>query len=217
MTEPKKSKSSFTATLSKEYGGQPAYVWLAGFVGILLIWRIYKNKQTGSTGTQNTTGTASADQVQAPINQMIEDPALQAQLNQVNAGLATLGTNIGYNTTASQSNTSALGSNTTAVNANTTAETANTAATAANTGATNTNTTAIKTAPVPVAPKVAPTPAPKPAVKPAPRTYRVVPGDNLSAIATRYGTTWQAIYNLNKGVIGGNPNLIRPGQVFIIP
>jgi 3D (Asp-Asp-Asp) domain-containing protein len=29
--------------------------------------------------------------------------------------------------------------------------------------------------------------------------------------------TWQAIYQANKGVIGGDPNLIRPGQKLTIP
>lgn len=61
--------------------------------------------------------------------------------------------------------------------------------------------------PVPVAPA------------PAPRTYVVRPGDSLSKIAARYPEawiTWQSLYNLNRGVIGGNPSLIRPGQVLVI-
>jgi hypothetical protein len=79
------------------------------------------------------------------------------------------------------------------------------------------------------APTVTPTPAPRPAPAPAPapappappaaRTYVVQPGDSLSRIAARYWEpwiTWQSIYNANKGVIGGNPNLIRPGQRLVI-
>lgn len=48
-------------------------------------------------------------------------------------------------------------------------------------------------------------------------TYTVVSGDNLTKIARKFGTTVDAIYELNKGVIGNNKNLIYPGQVFKIP
>ena len=51
--------------------------------------------------------------------------------------------------------------------------------------------------------------------KPAPqkRTYVVRSGDNLSAIAARYGTSWQALAQKNNLA---NPNLIFPGQVLKI-
>ena len=49
--------------------------------------------------------------------------------------------------------------------------------------------------------------------KPAARTYTVRAGDNLSAIAARYGTTYQALAAKN-GI--SNPNLIYPGQVLKI-
>jgi LysM repeat protein len=49
------------------------------------------------------------------------------------------------------------------------------------------------------------------------KIYVVVRGDNLTKIGRKYGLTWQAIYNKNKSVIGGNPNLIYPGQRYIIP
>ena len=49
--------------------------------------------------------------------------------------------------------------------------------------------------------------------KPAARTYTVRAGDNLSAIAARYGTTYQALAAKN-GI--ANPNLIYPGQVLKI-
>jgi len=58
-----------------------------------------------------------------------------------------------------------------------------------------------------VAPK---TPAPA-------HTYTVVPGDTLSAIANRHGITWLALYALNAALIGPSPNLIRPGQVLVLP
>ena len=47
-------------------------------------------------------------------------------------------------------------------------------------------------------------------------TYTVQSGDTLWSIANKYNTTWQRIYELNKDVIGDNPNLIYPGQVLII-
>ena len=51
------------------------------------------------------------------------------------------------------------------------------------------------------------------ASRPAARTYTVRAGDNLSAIAARYGTTYQALAAKN-GL--ANPNLIYPGQVLKI-
>jgi nucleoid-associated protein YgaU len=51
------------------------------------------------------------------------------------------------------------------------------------------------------------------------RTYTVVKGDTLSAIAKReYGAAgkWKAIYEANRDKIS-NPDLIRPGQVLNIP
>ncbi|MBO9542123.1 LysM peptidoglycan-binding domain-containing protein [bacterium] len=64
------------------------------------------------------------------------------------------------------------------------------------------------------------TPAPQPTPTPATKTHTVGEGDTLSAIARRYlgdGNRWPEIYELNKDVIGGNPNLIRPGQVLKLP
>lgn len=58
---------------------------------------------------------------------------------------------------------------------------------------------------------------------PAPGTaqiYTVVKGDCLWNIAKKFygnGAKYTIIYNANKEVIGGNPNLIYPGQVLTIP
>lgn len=52
------------------------------------------------------------------------------------------------------------------------------------------------------------------------QTYTVVKGDCLWNIAKKFygsGAKYTIIYNANKGVIGGNPNLIYPGQVLTIP
>lgn len=42
-------------------------------------------------------------------------------------------------------------------------------------------------------------------------------GDSLSAIAAQYGVSWQEIYELNKSVIGSNPDMIQPGMTLTIP
>lgn len=54
----------------------------------------------------------------------------------------------------------------------------------------------------------------------ASKTYTVVRGDCLWNIAKRFygnGAKYTVIYNANRDVIGGNPNLIYPGQVLTIP
>lgn len=48
-----------------------------------------------------------------------------------------------------------------------------------------------------------------------PKTYTVVDGDDLSTIAEKFGTTWQAIYEKNKDKID-DPDLIYGGQKLII-
>lgn len=51
-------------------------------------------------------------------------------------------------------------------------------------------------------------------------TYTVKSGDSLWKIAQKNlgsGSRWQEIYDLNKSVIGSNPNLIYPGQVYNMP
>ena len=73
--------------------------------------------------------------------------------------------------------------------------------------------------PTPPAPPPSPTP-PLPPPGPSATIYTVVRGDTLSGIAGRfYGnqSRWKQIYDANRGVIGSNPNLIKPGQVLTIP
>lgn len=51
-------------------------------------------------------------------------------------------------------------------------------------------------------------------------TYTVKPGDSMWAIAQQYlgnGNDWMKIYEANKELIGGQPDLIHPGYVLKIP
>lgn len=55
---------------------------------------------------------------------------------------------------------------------------------------------------------------------PAAQTYTVVSGDCLWKIAKYFygnGALYTVIYDANRDVIGGDPNLIYPGQVLTIP
>ncbi|MFD6417699.1 peptidoglycan DD-metalloendopeptidase family protein [Streptomyces sp. NPDC060194] len=64
---------------------------------------------------------------------------------------------------------------------------------------------------IPEAPREAPPAAPAAA---APRGYTVAGGDTLSGIAReqRVPGGWRPLYEANRQVVGGNPNMIRPGQ-----
>ncbi len=72
-------------------------------------------------------------------------------------------------------------------------------------------------------PKASVEPRRETAASPAPaaaQTYTVVRGDCLWNIAKKFygnGSKYTVIYNANRGVVGGNPNLIYPGQVLTIP
>ncbi|MFJ1758214.1 peptidoglycan DD-metalloendopeptidase family protein [Kitasatospora sp. NPDC088134] len=52
----------------------------------------------------------------------------------------------------------------------------------------------------------------------ASHTYKVVSGDTLSRIADAQDVDggWQKLYQDNRSVIGGNPDLIRPGQQLTV-
>jgi len=70
-------------------------------------------------------------------------------------------------------------------------------------------------------PAPAPEPAPAPAPQPQPgATYMVQPGDTLYAIARKTlgdGNRWPEIYELNRGVVGSNPNVIQSGMILRLP
>ena len=62
----------------------------------------------------------------------------------------------------------------------------------------------------------------RPVEKARTKVYTVVKGDTLWKIAQKFlgsGSRWKEIYtyNNNKSIIGGNPNLIKPGQKLSIP
>ncbi|MYT72789.1 LysM domain-containing protein [Streptomyces sp. PsTaAH-137] len=46
--------------------------------------------------------------------------------------------------------------------------------------------------------------------------YVVREGDTLGRIAAAHGTTWQRVYTVNRAVVGGDPDLILPGQHLLI-
>jgi nucleoid-associated protein YgaU len=53
-----------------------------------------------------------------------------------------------------------------------------------------------------------------------PADYTVQPGDSLSAIADRIwgdGNRWPELYQANRELIGGDPNVIHAGQTLAIP
>lgn len=59
-----------------------------------------------------------------------------------------------------------------------------------------------------------------PSVATSPNQYIVKPGDTLSAIAEHFyhnAARWPDIYRANRTLIGGDPNLIHPGQVLTVP
>jgi LysM repeat protein len=47
--------------------------------------------------------------------------------------------------------------------------------------------------------------------------YRVQPGDTLAKIAKQYCTTWEEIYQFNAGIIGPDPNNLKPGTLIYAP
>lgn len=73
---------------------------------------------------------------------------------------------------------------------------------------------AAPTAAATAAPTARPSAKPKPTPTARPTTYRVQPGDNLSSIAARFGTTVKKLSALNNLA---NPSLIRVGQVLKLP
>ncbi|GGQ22601.1 hypothetical protein GCM10010249_46500 [Streptomyces roseolilacinus] len=51
------------------------------------------------------------------------------------------------------------------------------------------------------------------------RYHTVQPGDTLSGVARRFGVAggWQALYAANRDLVGGDPNVLRPGWMLLLP
>jgi nucleoid-associated protein YgaU len=60
------------------------------------------------------------------------------------------------------------------------------------------------------------TPIPPPVVLPLTIVYRVRLGDTLWGISQHADMSWRSLYALNRKIIGGNPNLIYPGEKLTI-
>ncbi|GAB2885729.1 hypothetical protein GCM10027074_62800 [Streptomyces deserti] len=76
---------------------------------------------------------------------------------------------------------------------------------------------AAESAPEPAPRKAAPAKAPTRSAAHTDRSssrgdYTVREGDTLSGIAARHGISWERLYAANKAVIGGDPDMIVPGQ-----
>jgi Tfp pilus assembly protein FimV len=71
--------------------------------------------------------------------------------------------------------------------------------------------------PVPAEPAAA---APAPAADPVPEppaTVTVQDGETLADVAARIGSDVDALFAANRGLIGSNPDTVKPGQVLDLP
>lgn len=219
--------------LTRKLGPLPAWAWLLIIVGGAWAYYLYKKRKNGTTAlatvatpdTTDSSGSAAFDSANASASQSANaTPGISQPTPETNAewairagnGIVAMGT---YTATDVSNALSVLlaGGTLTPTQA-TIVNLAETMYGLPPEGVIATTTAApppITAQPAPIT--VMPTPAPAPA--PASRVYVVVPGDNLTRIAERfYGNShWQGIYAANVGVIGGNPNLIRPGQHLVIP
>jgi hypothetical protein len=48
-------------------------------------------------------------------------------------------------------------------------------------------------------------------------TITVRPGDTLFDLARAHDTTWPALYRANRGAIGADPDLVKPGTRLVVP
>lgn len=202
---------------------------LAGAVAIIIM-RIFTNQKSSSTSpTSDTVAPSGSNTTNAPNGV----PSTDASGNPIYY-VPTSDTFLNYNYTADSYNTTQTTNNTT----NNTATTTTTNSNNNNSGNTTTEHEPAppnQGSPPPV--HTTPPPTKPPVVSPPPAQtkgswtcrYTVVSGDTLSAIATRYKTTWPTIYshniteiNLIAGLMheiipGGPWNNIRPGEVLIVP
>jgi LysM repeat protein len=48
-------------------------------------------------------------------------------------------------------------------------------------------------------------------------SYTVQPGDTVYKIARQHCTNWYEVYQMNRHIIGANPNVLKPGMVLTVP
>src|SRR3954463_13873688 len=75
---------------------------------------------------------------------------------------------------------------------------------------------AVAEAPLTPAPVAEAATAPPTTAAPADTSYTVQRGDTMAEIAATLDQPWREVYQRNVGVIGGNPDLILPGQVLLV-
>lgn len=203
-------------TLTTDIGPLPTWAWAgigtAGLAGYL----IYRNKKqaAATTAAQNSSG-LSSDLGTVPISNL----TTAAEPMPFEAG------DTFVNVSQQQGQSQAQTGSGTAIATTTTSGTG--------TGQTQTQSQSLPPPPKPppiIPPKppvtpLPPAPKPPPPKPPTPQTKVTVCSwpnwcGSLWGIAQHFygnGSLWPKIYEANKAIIGGNPNLIHPGQIFIIP
>jgi LysM repeat protein len=222
--------------LTRKVGPLPAWGWLLIVVGGAWGYYLWKKRTSGTTAaatvaTPNTTdssGASAFDSANASANQSANaTPGISQPTPETNADWAIRAAN-GIAAMGTYSDTDVSNALAVLLAGGTLTPTQATIVNLAETmygvppegiiATTTADPAPIVTTPAPATATPAPAAAPA-AAAPAQRVYIVVPGDNLTRIAERFygNANWQGIYAANRGIIGGNPNLIRPGQHLVIP
>lgn len=225
------AESNIQEMLTRKAGPLPVWAWIvfvAAGAGAFMI--IQKNKQTVA-GQPSNAQASSQGQFQSSQSQTTTDAQGNTTTTQYSAtGQSPFGVP-GYLTQQAYPMPYSLGDTYNNITTNTTVP------------ENDTTTINIPTPPQPVNPPPPPqqttgTPPPPPP-PPAPQpnwwdpgqVWTVDPGNSLWFIAKRVlearlgrppsngeiAGYWPQIYAANRGVIGGNPNLIHPGQNFVLP
>ncbi|MEZ0066527.1 nucleoid-associated protein YgaU [Streptacidiphilus sp. MAP12-20] len=197
------STSTWDAVAQCESGGNWSINTGNGYYGGLQFdastWAAYGGTQYAASADQATQGQqiAVAEQVlaaQGPSAWPVCGP--QAGLSQGGAAAS-----VDTSGSSSSSSSSSSGSSSSSSSTGSSATSQDTSSQAAPSQDTSTSTSTS-------------TSAPAASSSSASGSYTVQAGDTLSAIAAAHGTNWQALYAANKSTIGGDANLILPGQVL---
>lgn len=152
-----------------------------GLIAVLVFVFVRKSNSNAAGGTSSTTGTTAMD------------PATQAALQNALQGQAAAG----YTYQAATGPQGPAGP----------------AGPAGPTGATGATGATGKTGATGAAGKTTTTTTPKASGQKQSQFYTVKAGDSLSKIAAQFHIKggWPALYQMNRGVVGSNPNMIHPG------